>query len=244
MRHMGKSGKTAIWASLAALALLVLAGVTLHETVGLWFLAACAVAYVAAAAEVLVRRRYKTLLASGVGSILFIAFGIAFLRQWGLAFNPDPNALSTNVDTDHPDLYFYLSAAAGALTLILLLAGTVLPGRRPALRSGYPSRRPASASGGPANRRPAARPAARPGTRAGTPRSAAPRTSAPRASAPRTAAPRSSAPRTAAPTAKRPAPPASSSAGSKRTPNSQTKPPAKPAARAPARPAAKPPTRR
>ena len=53
MRHMGKSGKTAIWASLAALALLVLAGVTLHETVGLWFLAACAVAYVAAAAEVL-----------------------------------------------------------------------------------------------------------------------------------------------------------------------------------------------
>src|SRR6478672_4225960 len=144
MRHMGKSGKTAIGASLAALALLVLAGATLNETVGLWFLAASAIAYVACVAEVLVRRRHKTVLGSRVRSILFIAFGIAFLRQWGLAFNPDPNALSTNVDSDHPDLYFYLSAAAGALTLVLLLAGTVLPGRRPAPRAPYPSRRPAS----------------------------------------------------------------------------------------------------
>ncbi len=38
MRHMGKSGRTAIGASLAALALLVLTGATLNETVGLWFL--------------------------------------------------------------------------------------------------------------------------------------------------------------------------------------------------------------
>src|SRR6476661_6087012 len=189
MRHMGKSGRTAIGASLAALALLVLTGATLNETVGLWFLAACALAYVACVAEVVIRRRHKTLLASGVGSILFIAFGIAFLRQWGLAFNPDPNALSTNVDSDHPDLYFYLSAAAGAATLLLLLAGTVLPGRGPARRSGYPSRRPAP-------RRPAARPSA--------PRTSAPRSAAPRASTPRPSAPRSSAARTPPPAAKRP----------------------------------------
>lgn len=235
MHHMGNSGKTAIGASLAALALLALTGVTLHETVGLWFLAASAVAYVASVAEVLVRRRYKTLLASGVGSILFIAFGIAFLRQWGLAFNPDPNALSTNVDTEHPDLYFYLSAAAGALTLVLLLAGTVLPGRRPAPRAPYASRRPASASSGAAPRRPAARPAAR----ASMPRSATPRASAARPATPRSAAPRASAPRSAVPAAKRPASPAASS-GSKPA----AKAPAKPAVKAPARPAAKSPTRR
>src|SRR6478672_5007694 len=189
MRHMGKSGRTAIGAFLAALALLVLTGATLNETVGLWFLAACALAYVACVAEVVIRRRHKTLLASGAGSILFIAFGIAFLRQWGLAFNPDPEALSTRVDAEHPDLYFYLSAAAGAATLLLLLAGTVLPGRGPARRSGYPSRRPAP-------RRPAARPSA--------PRTSAPRSAAPRASTPRPSAPRSSAARTPPPAAKRP----------------------------------------
>src|SRR6478609_1529472 len=155
MRHMGRSGKTAIGAALAALALLVLAGSTLNETVGLWFLAACALAYVACVAEVVIRRRHKTLVASGAGSILFIAFGIAFLRQWGLAFNPDPNALSTRVDSAHPDLYFYLAGAAGAVTLLLLFAGTALPGRSggrraPGRRSPgqAPRRRPAPVSRG------------------------------------------------------------------------------------------------
>ncbi len=129
MRHMGISGKIAIGAFLAALALLVLTGITLAEWVLVWFVGASATAYVACVAEVVVRRRHKTLAASGLGSTLFIAFGIAFLRQWGLAFNPDPNALSTRVDSAHPDLYFYLAAAAGAVTLLLLFAGTVLPGR-------------------------------------------------------------------------------------------------------------------
>ena len=138
MRHMGTSGKIAIGAFLAALALLVLTGITLHETVFVWFLGASAAAYVACVAEVVIRRRHKTLVASGAGSILFIAFGIAFLRQWGLAFNPDPDALSTRVDSAHPDLYFYLAGAAGAVTLLLLFAGTALPGR---------SRRPARPGG-------------------------------------------------------------------------------------------------
>ena len=114
MRHMGNNGRIAIGAFLAALALLVLSGVTLHESVFVWFLAASAAAYVACVTEVAVRRRYKTLAASGIGSILFLAFGIAFLRQWGLAFNPDPGAISAPVNTAHPDLYFYLAAASGA----------------------------------------------------------------------------------------------------------------------------------
>ena len=106
MRHMGRSGKTAIGAALAALALLVLAGSTLNGTVALWFLAAAALAYVACVTEVLVRRRHKTLLASGVGSVLFIAFGIAFLRQWGLAFNPGPSRhISASADADRGPVY-------------------------------------------------------------------------------------------------------------------------------------------
>ena len=172
MGHMGNNTKIAIGAFFAALALLALAGITLHETVFLWFLAACAAAYIACVSEVIVRRRHRTLAASGIGSILFIAFSIAFLRQWGLAFNADPDAMSTPVDADHPDLYFYLAAAAGAATLLLLVAGTVLPGRggRPRAAGHAPRRRPASGARGPASRPAAAR---RAPSRAGTPRPAA-----------------------------------------------------------------------
>ena len=199
MGHMGNNGKIAIGAFLAALALLALAGITLHETVFLWFLAASAVAYVACVSEVVIRRRHRTLAASGIGSILFIAFGIAFLRQWGLAFNADPDAMSTPVDSAYPDLYFYLAAAFGAATLLLLVAGTVLPGRgwRARDAGSAPRRRPASGA-----RRPAPRTAA---TRRGPARTSAARP-VPRAAAPRPAAPRAPAPRTATPrTAARPA---------------------------------------
>ncbi|MFF2030632.1 hypothetical protein [Arthrobacter sp. NPDC058192] len=189
MRHMGISGKIAIWAFLAALGLLVLTGITLHESVLLWFIGAAAAAYVACVAEVVVRRRHKTLAACGVGSILFIAFGIAFLRQWGLAFNPDPNALSTRVDSAHPDMYFYLAAAAGTFTLLLLFAGTVLPGksrgrRSPGNTSGRRSAPPPRGSGArpagprPAASRPAVRGTARPAARETAARPAAPRATA------------------------------------------------------------------
>ena len=179
MRHMGISGKIAIGAFLAALGLLVLTGVTLHEWVLVWFIGACATAYIACVAEVVVRRRHRTLVACAVGSTLFIAFGVAFLRQWGLAFNPDPDALSTRVDADHPDLYFYLAAATGVLTLLLLFAGTVLPGKNPGRRfPGHaPGRRPAPVPRGTGTRSASPRPSAsRP-----TPRGTAARPAAPRA---------------------------------------------------------------
>jgi hypothetical protein len=241
MRHMGNSGRIAIGAFLAALALLVLTGVTLHETVALWFLAASVAAYVACVSEVVVRRRHKTLIASGIGSVLFIAFGIAFLRQWGLAFNADPDALSAPVDAEHPDLYFYLAAAAGALTLLLLFAGTVLPGKRRHTASA-PRRRPA--------------PASRATTRTASSRTASSRTAANRTSANRSPAPRGSAPR-ATPAAKAqsarvPAPRAASSAV-KRPASSAVKRPAlsaggasasKAPAKSPARPSAPAPSRR
>ena len=159
MGHMGNNTKIAIGAFFAALALLALAGITLHETVFLWFLAACAAAYAACVSEVILRRRHRTLAASGIGSILFIAFSIAFLRQWGLAFTTDPDAMSTPVDSEHPDLFFYLAAGAGAATLLLLVAGTVLPprSRRPRAVGHAPRRRPVSGARGPASRPAAAR---------------------------------------------------------------------------------------
>jgi hypothetical protein len=232
MRHLGISGKIAIWAVLAALGLLVLTGITLHEAVLLWFIGASAAAYVACVAEVVVRRRHKTLAACGVGSILFIAFGIAFLRQWGLAFNPDPNALSTRVDSAHPDMYFYLAAAAGTFTLLVLFAGTVLPGksrgrRSPGNASGRRPAPPRDSGARPASPRPSAsrsavrgtaRPAARGAARGTAARPAAPQT------APRTAA------RPAAKSSVQP-PPKGASANS-------------PAAKSPARPPApKPPVK-
>jgi hypothetical protein len=224
MRHMGISGKIAIGAFLAALALLVLTGITLQEWVLVWFVGASATAYVACVAEVVVRRRHKTLAASGLGSTLFIAFAVAFLRQWGLAFNPDPNALSTHVDSAHPDLYFYLAAAAGAGTLLLLFAGTVLPGRSRVRRpSAYAQRRRST---------PVSRVASRP---------AGPRTSArptPRGTAARPAAPRTVARPAATPPAKASARvPSAKSPGAK----SPVRAPAPQSARKP--PAAKPPAR-
>ncbi|WP_160667872.1 hypothetical protein [Pseudarthrobacter sp. ATCC 49987] len=200
MGHMGISGKFAIGAFLAALALLALTGITLHETVFLWFLAASAAAYVACVSEVVIRRRHRTLAASGIGSILFIAFGISFLRQWGLAFNADPDAMSARVDTDHPDLYFYLAAACGAATLLLLVAGTVLPGRgrRPRAAGRAPRRRPASAVRGQAPKAAARRAPSRTAAPRPAPRSAAGSPAAPRAAAPRAAAPRTATSRTSA----------------------------------------------
>lgn len=234
MGHMGNSGKFAMGAFLAALALLALTGVTLHGTVFLWFLAASAAAYVACVSEVVIRRRHRTLAASGVGSILFIAFSIAFLRQWGLAFNTDPDALSTRVDAEHPDLYFYLAAASGAATLLLLVAGTVLPGsgRRPA--AGHaPRRRTASGARGPASRpaaaqrapsrtapaRPASRAAAAAGTKAQTAKTQSARVPAPRAASSGLKRPAPSAGGTAAARS-----PAKSPATSSARPSARTSP--------------------
>jgi hypothetical protein len=205
MGHMGNSGKTAIGAFFAALGTLVLTAVTLEEAALFAFLGAVAVGYVASVAEAFARRRYLALLAGGVGTSLFIGCSIAFLRMWGLAFNQDPGALGEAVTTKDSDIYFYLAAASGSLTLLVLFAGAVWPsGRRlrtrprVAPRRPAPARKPAPARA--ATRRPAARVPA--GTRqspATAQRAPAQRTPAPRQAAPRPATPRQTSQRTAAP---------------------------------------------
>ncbi|TSE16926.1 hypothetical protein B1A87_014975 [Arthrobacter sp. KBS0703] len=141
MSHMGNSGKTAVGAVFAALGALVLTAVTLEEAALFAFLGAVAVGYVASVAESFARRRYLALLAGGIGTSLSIGCSIAFLRMWGLAFNQDAGALGEAVTTRDSDIYFYLAAASGSLTLVVLFAGAVWPpaggcGRGPASRPG------------------------------------------------------------------------------------------------------------
>lgn len=197
MGHMGNSGKTAVGAFFAALGTLVLTAFTLEEAALFAFLGAVAVGYVASVAEAFARRRYLALLAGGVGTSLFIGCSIAFLRMWGLAFNQDPGALGEAVTTKDSDIYFYLAAASGSLTLLVLFAAAVWPsGRRLRTRPRAPARRPAPARA--STRRPAAKRAA--GTRqspATAQRQPGQRTPAPRPPTPRQATPRQATPRQA-----------------------------------------------
>ena len=130
MRHMGTSGKTAIGAYCAAAGLLVLTAVTLEEAALVALLGAVAAGYVATVAEAFARHRYLALLAGGVGTSLSIGCSIAFLRTWGLAFKQDAAALGQTVTTRDSDIYFYLAAASGCLTLLVLFCAAVWPPRR------------------------------------------------------------------------------------------------------------------
>lgn len=214
MRHMGNSGRIAIAATIAAAGLLVLTAITLEESVLFTFLGAVGIAYLACVVQVVARGRNLALLAGGVGTSLFIGFTIAFLRMWGLAFTADADPMGTAVTSQDSDIYFYLAAASGSATLLVLFAGAVWPsgkglrsssrnpaserkrsepGRRPAakLSSSRPARAasgPASASRAGAKRSPAAkRPASSSaGKPAGKPSSNAPVTRVPK-SAPRPA---------------------------------------------------------
>ncbi|MFP3460574.1 hypothetical protein R5O87_06990 [Arthrobacter globiformis] len=168
---MGNSGKTAIGAFAAAAGLLVLTAYTLEEAALVAFLGAVAVGYVASVAEAFARRRYLALLAGGAGTSLFIGCSIAFLRMWGLAFNQSPAALGQAVTTRDSDIYFYLAAASGCFSLLVLFCAAVWPSRR-RLRQAGRSRstqtaRPRAAAG-------PARTAADPARGTGTARSPGP----------------------------------------------------------------------
>lgn len=166
MRHTGKSGKFAVICGVVAAGLLVLTAMTLAEPVFVAFLGVLVLAYLAALAEILVRRRRFALLAAGAGTALALGFSLAFLSTWELAFDGQSSFLGTPLPTHDPDNYFIGAAGALAATFGVLFLGALWPGkRRAASRRPSPAGRPAS---------PAARPAAR-GTAQGPGRSAAQR---------------------------------------------------------------------
>lgn len=205
MRHMGNSGKLAIISAVVSAGLMVLLAITLEETVMYAFLGVLALGYLACVAEVFSRRRYFMLVLGTISSILFIAFGIAFLRMWGLAFNQDENALGSAVSTKDSDIYFYLAAAAGCGSLLVLFVGAVWPSR--GSRKGRPiqASRPVARQAPRAVRRPAsaARPAQRPAAR---PASGAVKRPAPRTPATPAKRPTSGSPIPGSPVQRKPAP--------------------------------------
>ncbi len=225
MRHMGNSGKFALIAAVAALGMLVLTAITLEEAVMVTFLGLVALAYISAVAEVLARGRRFALLATGAGTSLTIAFSLAFISTWELAFAEESSFLGTPLPTGDPDNYFYWAAASAVATVLVLFLGAAWPaGRRLGAAGRKPSptkRRPASAA-----RRPAAK-----GTTAQ--RSSAQRTATQRAANQRTANRRTNAQGS---TSGSRAPARLPAAAAKRPPSSSASPVRKPAPKPAAEP--------
>ena len=163
MRHMGNSGKFAVIAAIAAFGMLVLTAITLEEAVMVTFLGLLALAYTAAVAEVLARRRHVALVATGVGTSLTLAFSLAFVSTWELAYAGQSSFLGTPLPTGDPDNYFYWGAASAVATLLVLFLGAAWPAGR---RLGTAKRRPS-----PAKRRPVST-TVRPPARGGAQRTA------------------------------------------------------------------------
>ena len=156
MRHMGNSGKFAVITAVAALGMLVLTAITLEEAVMVTFLGLVAMAYVAAVAEVLARGRRLALLATGAGTSLTVAFSLAFISTWELAFADQSSFVGTPLPTGDPDNYFYWAAASAVATVLVLFLGAAWPaGKRIGAARRKPS--PATRRPAPATRRPAAR---------------------------------------------------------------------------------------
>lgn len=149
IEHMGNSGKFAVTAGIVAAGLLVLTGMTLAEPVFVAFLAVLALAYLACVMEMLKRRRRLALLAAGAGTSLTVAFSLAFVSTWELAFAGESSLLGTPLPTGDPDNYFYGAAAAALATFLVLFLGAAWPGARP-LRTSAGSR---PGKSGTANRR-------------------------------------------------------------------------------------------
>ncbi|PNI08538.1 hypothetical protein CXX84_11575 [Arthrobacter sp. AFG7.2] len=128
---MGNSGKFAVIAGIVAAGLLVLTGMTLAEPVFVALLGVLALAYLACLMEILNRGRRLALLAAGAGTSLTVAFLLAFVSTWELAFAGESSFLGTPLPTGDPDNYFFGAAAAGLATLLVLFLGAVWPpGRR------------------------------------------------------------------------------------------------------------------
>lgn len=194
MRHMGNSGKLALIAAAVALLMLVLTALTLAEPVMFTFLGLVALAYVAALFEVLSRGRNAIAVVAGVGTSLTLAFSLAFVSTWELAFAEQSSFLGTPLPTGDPDNYFYLSAGSAMTTLLVLFLGAVWPASR---RPGTPKAAGTNRKPSPVRRRPAS-PARRTAGGTAAQRPAAQRSSAQGASGSRAPA------RLPAPEAKRP----------------------------------------
>ena len=163
------SARATLWSAGAAAASAFVTVLTLDGGAASLTLTALGAFVACALYAILGMSRYAVAGIAAVGAAFAIGAGLAFLRLIGLAWDQDPNAVST-VSSRDADPFFLGAVAAAAVTLAVLFAGAVWPQPRRKGRAARPAR-PRSAA---TSRRP--RPAA--------PR-AAQRATAARASAPR-----------------------------------------------------------
>lgn len=189
------SGKVAIHAAFVALGLFVMTIFTLDEPVLIALAGAMGMVYAASVWSVLASRRHLIAAVGAVGTCLAVAFSVAFLRMWGLAFNKDAAALGSAVTRRDSDVYFYLAVGTGLLTLAILFVAAVWPAhtsglaRRP--RPKPPGRTAARTT---ANRRPATKSSPRKPSPRQAPRTPAARKAGQPKPAPAKTAPRKQAP--------------------------------------------------
>lgn len=144
-----RSARATLWAAGTAVLLGTAAGFTLD---GGWATLALVAAggFVACALyTVLGMSRYIVAAVACAGSTLAIGSALAFLRMLGLAWDQDPNSVTT-VSSQDADPYFFGAVAAVGFTLAALLVGAVWPeSRRPPQRrrptAGSTARRPGRA---------------------------------------------------------------------------------------------------
>ncbi|MFC0490660.1 hypothetical protein ACFFG1_20200 [Sinomonas atrocyanea] len=201
-RPLRTSARATLWAAGAAVLLCVIAALTLDGSAASLALAGLGAFVACALYAVLGMSRYLVAGLAVVSSSLAIGSALAFLRLLGLAWDQDPNTVTT-VSSRDADPFFFGALVAAGVTLAVLLGGAVWPeSRRPSVR-----RRPAAGAGA---RRPGRSPSS--ATRM-VPQGPAPARPAPRARATAARAPqRPAAPRTPSPTRSRISPSSSNAA--------------------------------
>lgn len=199
-RPLRTSARATLWAAGAAVLLCVIAALTLDGSAASLALAGLGAFVACALYAVLGMSRYLVAGLAVVSSSLAIGSALAFLRLLGLAWDQDPNTVTT-VSSRDADPFFFGALVAAAVTLAVLLGGAVWPeSRRPSAR-----RRPAAGAG---TRRPGRAPSSATRIVAQGPARPAPRARATAARSPQ----RPAAPRTPSPTRSRISPSSSNAA--------------------------------
>ncbi|MDQ4489877.1 hypothetical protein RBS60_06660 [Sinomonas sp. ASV486] len=140
--------RATLWAAGASVAATAIAGVTLDATAVSLALVALGAFVACALYAVLSLSRYAVAVVAAAGSSLAIGSALAFLRLLGLAWDQDPETVTTVSGAD-ADPYFFGAVAATAATLAVLFGSAVWPERRRASRHS-----PRLGSAGAAARRP------------------------------------------------------------------------------------------
>ncbi|BCT74855.1 hypothetical protein SCMU_06970 [Sinomonas cyclohexanicum] len=136
-----RSAQATLWAAGAAAVLSVVAAATLDGGTATLALIAAGGFVACALYAVLGMSRYVVAAIACVSSALAIGAALAFLRMLGLAWDQDPNSVTT-VSSQDADPYFFGAVAATGFTLAVLLVGAAWP--QP--RRTPPRRRPTAGS--------------------------------------------------------------------------------------------------